>query len=177
MTKEPATAEVAQGTVLDAKKLKKLARDHAAKAPVRLLDQIDQFASMGTWTVLPAVTAKTGWQPAARFVVVDGCIAAGKLVVHDGASDFGVVIVLGDITCVSLIVKRGWTLVCTGAVTASGTITATAGDSVTYVGGAVTAKLVKSGAGAWLTLFGGAASLKAPVSSYVMVDGAGPLMR
>ncbi len=162
---------------LDAKKLKKLAREQAASAPARLLAQIDQLASMGAWITLPAVSTKSSWQPPGRFVVVNGGITATKVEVRDGVSDFGVVIVLGDIMCASLDVKSGWTLLCTGAVTAKGTIQAAASGSVTYVGGTVTAKLVKSGANAWLTLFGGAASLKAPVSSYVMVDGAGPLQR
>jgi hypothetical protein len=109
------------------------------------------------------------------LLVIEGGLTAGKLVLGDARSDFGIVIVLGDVTCTSLDVTPGWTFVCTGALTAKGTITATASDSATYVGGSVCAKLVKSGKGAWLTLFGGAASLEAKVSHYVMVDGVGPL--
>lgn len=175
-TAQPAHVEGAPAlpVILDGKKLKALARAHAATAPARLLAQIDQFASLGRWTAVPPVTTKA-WTPPARLVVVDGGITTGKLVIHDGASHHGVVIVLGDVGCTSLDVKSGWTLVCTGDMTATGTITATAGDSVTYVGGVVSARLVKSGTGAWLTLFAGAKALKAPVSSYVMVDGVGPL--
>lgn len=162
-------------TAINARALKRLARAHAATVPLRLLAQIDQFASMADWTVVPSVQVKSGWQPSARFLVVDGDLTAGKILVRDGVSDFGVVIVLGDVTCGSFEVASGWTFVCTGAVDAKRTITATAADSASYVGGKVKAKLVKSGNGAWLTLFGGAASLDAPVSHSVMVDGVGPL--
>jgi hypothetical protein len=169
-----ATPSSRQPASLDARSLKAHARSRAANAPARLLAQIDQFSSMGGWTLVSAPSAKIGWSPPARFTVVDGNMAVGKLVVH-GPSDFGIAIVVGDITCTSLEVKSGWTLVCTGAVTAKGTVTATASGSATYVGGALTAKLVKSGSGAWLTLFGGEGALKAKVSDYVMIDGVGPL--
>jgi hypothetical protein len=156
---------------------KKLARARAPRVPPRLLARLDQFATMAKWTLLSTVEVKSVWQPPARFVVVEGDLNAGKLVAGDGVSDLGIVVVLGDVTCASLEVTRGWTFVCTGNVTAKGTIHAFAGDSATYVGGKVCAKLVKSGRGAWLTLFGGRTSLDASISHYVMLDGVGPLKK
>lgn len=124
------------------------------------------------WFELAGVkqSGPTPWvQPSAYMLVLGSLEVEGNVVVSAAKADDGVLIVLGDIVCQNLVVGVGFSLVCTGSIRAREAIVSTAQDSVTYVGGAVEARLLDSGAGAWLTLFGDPSLLKVEhLTGYVM---------
>jgi hypothetical protein len=92
----------------------------------------------------------------------------GTLLVKTGKHDWGFLLVHGDVHCRNLVVASGFTFVCTGSLLVEESIIATAGDSVTYVGGEVHARFLDSGSGAWLTAFRDNAIKVAEVCGYTM---------
>ena len=140
-----------------------------AAAVLRLLPLSKAWAVSG-----PGRSADT-WRPEAAHVIVASSLeSSGTVVIHTGKHDYGVVLVLGDVRCRNLVVGSGFTLACTGSLHVDEVLSASAADSVTYVGGQAHAFLVDSGSPAWLTLFAADALVASHVTSYVMI-GSKPL--
>lgn len=119
-----------------------------------------------------AVVEGRAWRPGAPGLIVEGdLVVPGNVIVGTGRHDHGVVIVGGEIRCRNLMVAAGFTLLCAGAVTAAEALIANAADSVTVVAGTVTAALLASGDGAWLTVFDRGQLAAAAVTRYVCVHG------
>lgn len=147
-------------------------------APKALAASFKRLApASAKWTRLgPVRVTAPVWRPPQSFVWIEGDLHVdGNVVVGTGKDDFGVLVVVGNVTCRNLVTAAGWSFVCTGSLACEEAVVATLADSVTYVGKNVSASFVDSGSGAWLTLFGGKNALQAPVSGYVMSEGDKPV--
>ncbi|TSC25214.1 hypothetical protein [Corallococcus sp. Z5C101001] len=116
------------------------------------------------------------WRPAQPYTLVKGPLEVeGNVLVEAAGHDQGVLVVFGDVTCRNLYVGVGFSFVCTGTLRVKEAIVATAADSVTYVAGAVEARLLDSGSGAWLTLFGDPSLLRVEHLTYYVMHGKKPI--
>lgn len=151
-----------------------LAEVELAKSPASFAAQARRFLKMGLpWEVIEGLNDQARvWRLPTPNLLVDGDLKIqGTLEVGTGEHDGGFLIVLGDVHCGNFVVQSGFTFLCTGSLVAKESIIATSGDSVTCVGGAVTAHFLDSGSGAWLTIYEPTSLNVEHLAGYVMVEG------
>jgi hypothetical protein len=125
-----------------------------------------------TWSRHDGITAPGHWTQGQPNTVINGDLnVAGNLMVGTGKHDGGFLIVFGDVKCQNFCSAPGFTFACTGSLSASQAVIATAGNSATYVAGRTVTTFLDSGAGAWLTLFDSKSLAVGHLSRYVMING------
>ena len=126
------------------------------------------------WVTEASVEATATWKLPGRAWIVTGDLVGDNVVVASTVARDCYLIVLGAVRCRNLLVGSSASLVCVGPVSVAEVMIVTDADAVTLAADKVTARVLVSGKGAWLTLSDEQQLAVEHLVGYVMI-GAKPL--